>query len=325
MKTVDFLDELGELALGSRLKRLSERLATDGAQVYKACGHDVQPKWFPLLALLHRQQQASVVDASCLLGLTQPAISQFAKELTKQGLIVSTPSKHDSRRKFLSLSDTGIECVSQMLPMWQAVDLAAKQLCSESGEAFFKALQGLEQALNRRSLMQRTMAILDNPSINPEVEIVAFKPEYAQYFDSVNRQWINEMFTLEDSDRHMLENPQQVIIDQGGAIYFAKHPCFGIIGTCALLNKGNSCFELTKMGVLPQARGLKIGETLLAHVVKQSEAMNVTNLFLLTNSKCEAAIHLYGKFGFVHDAQTMERFGAEYQRCDVAMRLYEKT
>jgi ribosomal protein S18 acetylase RimI-like enzyme len=41
---------------------------------------------------------------------------------------------------------------------------------------------------------------------------------------------------------------------------------------------------------------------------------------LLTNRRCESAIHLYEKVGFEHDADIMSRYGKQYQRADVAMR-----
>ena len=37
---------------------------------------------------------------------------------------------------------------------------------------------------------------------------------------------------------------------------------------------------------------------------------------LLSNAKCAAAVHLYEKAGFRHDAEIMAR----YERCNVAMR-----
>jgi ribosomal protein S18 acetylase RimI-like enzyme len=40
----------------------------------------------------------------------------------------------------------------------------------------------------------------------------------------------------------------------------------------------------------------------------------------LTNTRCAAAIHLYEKNGFRHDAGIMARYGARHERCDVAMR-----
>lgn len=36
---------------------------------------------------------------------------------------------------------------------------------------------------------------------------------------------------------------------------------------CALLKRGEGAYELTKMGVLSSARGLKVGEIFLQHVI----------------------------------------------------------
>lgn len=152
------------------------------------------------------------------------------------------------------------------------------------------------------------------------LHIVDFKPQLAVKFEQINRQWIESMFTLEQVDIDVLQNPYDRIIQPGGRIWFAQHPSFGVVGTCALLNKGDGAFELTKMGVLQTVRGLKVGERLLQHVIFQAKDMGVKKLFLLTNAKCEAAIHLYLKNGFEHNKQIMEEYGQCYQRCDVAMR-----
>jgi GNAT superfamily N-acetyltransferase len=141
------------------------------------------------------------------------------------------------------------------------------------------------------------------------IDILAFSDELAPHFESINAQWINAMFILEDIDKQVLQQPRQHIIDKGGKI-----------GACALLNKGEGNFELTKMGVLDSARGLKVGELLLQFVIKEALKMPVNCLFLLTNAKCEAAIHLYEKNGFVHDRDIMQTYGQSYERCNVAMR-----
>lgn len=321
--TNDFLDELAELALGSRLKRLSERLIADAAQVYKYCGHDVQPKWFTLLALLDKKNQVSIVDAAQFLGLTQPAISQFAKELIAKGLVITTLSDTDSRKKYLSLTEQGKAIVCAMQPMWQAVDSAAKQLCNEAGEGFLELIQKFEKSLSQQSLLQRSIALLEHSKGDNDVECIDFSPELAIDFKSINSEWINEMFELEASDLEALNYPQKNIIDKGGKIYFAKHAQLGIVGACALLRKEDNSYELTKMGVIKKARGLKIGETLLEHVINQANKMAVTKLFLLTNHNCEAAIHLYEKYGFRHDINIMKMYASKYKRCDVAMRYFK--
>ena len=54
--------------------------------------------------------------------------------------------------------------------------------------------------------------------------------------------------------------------------------------------------------------------------IARAEALGAQTLFLLSNRRSEAAIHLYEKAGFRHDAEIMARYGPEFSRCDVAMR-----
>jgi ribosomal protein S18 acetylase RimI-like enzyme len=128
------------------------------------------------------------------------------------------------------------------------------------------------------------------------------------------------MYRLEQTDRDVLENPRERIIDPGGDILFVEAEGLGVVGTCALQRTGPGRFELTKMGVLASARGRKAGEFLLRATIARAADMGAETLYLLSNRKSEAAIHLYEKLGFVHDADIMGDFGARYARCDVAMR-----
>lgn len=155
--TNDYLDELGELALGSRLKRLSEKMMADAASVYRHFDIDVQPKWFTLLALLHEKGPVSVVQASEYLGLTQPAISQFCRQLSGAEYISVEAAKTDSRVRLMSLTTKGHKQIARMLPMWVAVDKAAKELCTEFENDFYQSLRKFELALAKRTLKQRTI------------------------------------------------------------------------------------------------------------------------------------------------------------------------
>jgi GNAT superfamily N-acetyltransferase len=74
------------------------------------------------------------------------------------------------------------------------------------------------------------------------------------------------------------------------------------------------------MGVRKLARGLKAGEFLLNAAIEKAHTLGADPLYLLTNSRCVAAIHLYEKLGFRHDGGIMADYGARYARCDVAMR-----
>jgi GNAT superfamily N-acetyltransferase len=151
------------------------------------------------------------------------------------------------------------------------------------------------------------------------LRLVEYTPDLAPLFHDINAAWIEAMFALEPHDREVLTDPETHILATGGTILFVEAAGRGIVGTCALMPNVAGGVELTKMGVLESARGLKAGAFLLSAAIDRAAAMPVDELYLLTNQKCAAAIHLYEKAGFVHDADIMARFGGDYARCDVAM------
>ena len=153
-----------------------------------------------------------------------------------------------------------------------------------------------------------------------KVEIVPFRAELAHHFQSINEQWINAMFSMEPLDRAILEDPQGYIVDPGGQVWFAVVDGLGVVGTCALLRHEGNALELTKMGVLESARGLKVGEKLLKRVIDEAVRCRPDLLFLLTNRICAPAIHLYEKNGFVHCPKVKARYANEYERSNVYMR-----
>jgi ribosomal protein S18 acetylase RimI-like enzyme len=70
-----------------------------------------------------------------------------------------------------------------------------------------------------------------------------------------------------------------------------------ILGTVSVVLKGESLY-LRGMAVLPEARGQRIGELLLAHVEKFAASRGVERLFLSTTPFLDRAIRLYEHFGF---------------------------
>lgn len=150
--------------------------------------------------------------------------------------------------------------------------------------------------------------------------IRGFSDALAPQFYAINAAWIEAMFTMEAVDRDVLENPRARLIDTGGDILFVEAADLGVIGTAALRNAGGGNFELTKMGVTEAARGGRAGDFLLRATIARAHELGAETLYLLTNKRCEAAVHLYEKHGFVHDTEIMRRFGGHYARCDVAMR-----
>jgi ribosomal protein S18 acetylase RimI-like enzyme len=150
------------------------------------------------------------------------------------------------------------------------------------------------------------------------LSLVEYTPALAPHFRDINAAWIEDMYVMEDHDRELLDDPDTHIVAPGGVILFAALDG-RIVGTGALMPAGGNALELTKMGVLAEARGHGAGDVLMRALVERARAMAPACFYLLTNRKSAAAIHLYERHGFVHDADIMARFGASYDRCDVAM------
>lgn len=151
-----------------------------------------------------------------------------------------------------------------------------------------------------------------------------FSDDLAPHFREINEQWITAMYRVEPADREVLDDPRGRIVDCGGAILFVEAVGLGIVGTAALRAAGQGAagqgaFELTKMGVLESARGRGVGAFLLVAMIARARAMGADPLYLLSNTQSAAAIHLYERMGFAHDAGIMRAYGARYDRCDVAM------
>ncbi|QNA85035.1 GNAT family N-acetyltransferase [Sphingomonas sp. So64.6b] len=312
----DVLKEMGYLFLGSRLKRLAERMQADVASIAERAGLAIQPSQYPILVALDRFGTLTVGALAEKLGLSQPAITRNLARLVELGLIETIATPGDQRRRSLSLTEAGHEAMARSKrDVWPYIDAAVLELCDGLDGPLLGQIATIEDALERQSLERRA---LDGPASG--LMIREYSDELARDFHDINAEWIASMFRIEQTDRDVLENPRVRIIDPGGVILFAEAKGLGVVGTCALQKTGERQFELTKMGVLESARGRKAGEYLLDAMLRRARQMEVETLYLLTSSKCAAAIHLYEKHGFAHDAEIMRDFGARYERCDVAMR-----
>jgi len=310
----DILRDLGPVFLGSRLKRLAERMQAGAARILGEAGLELQPAQAPLLAALDHGPLTvgQLVEA---VGSSQPGVTRAAGQLVRLGLIRSARGE-DQRQRTLSLTPAGAAAMARIrLLVWPRVGPAVEEMLAGLSGSLLDQIEGLEAALAARPLDARAAALPEAP-----LTILDFTEELAGAFHDINEEWITTMFRLEPADRETIEHPREHIVDPGGAILFVAAPGLGVIGTCALRKQADGVFELTKMAVLEAARGLKAGEFLLAATIARAQALGAETLYLLTNRDCAAAIHLYEKHGFHHDTEIMTRYGARYARCNVAMR-----
>lgn len=148
------------------------------------------------------------------------------------------------------------------------------------------------------------------------VSIIDFCPAHAEAFGKLNYAWISKYFKVEDIDKKILDDPQEQIVNKGGVILIAEYRG-EVVGTCALLNKGERTFELAKMAVIPKVQGHQIGYKLGQEAIRRAKNLGARLLFLETNSSLKPALSLYAKLGF----QKMCEQKSPYSRCDVQMEL----
>jgi ribosomal protein S18 acetylase RimI-like enzyme len=152
------------------------------------------------------------------------------------------------------------------------------------------------------------------------MKIINFHPAYKKAFYDLNIEWLETYFYVEDFDREVLSNPDKYILTPGGHIFFAIENDI-VVGAVALLKKQDDLFELTKMAVLPNQRGKKIGQQLMQHCIDVAKK-NKFDLFLYSNTLLKNAIYIYRKYGFT---EVPVETDSPYKRSNIKMVLLLKS
>ena len=151
-----------------------------------------------------------------------------------------------------------------------------------------------------------------------DIEITRYEPCYQEVFKSLNEEWINQYFKMEETDCAALNNPKEFILDKGGEIFVALYNNEPV-GVCALLKMDyeHYDYELSKLAVSPKVQGKGIGLLLGQAVINKAKELEGRNLYLESNTVLEPAIHLYEKLGF----KRIYGHNTSYQRCNIQMEL----
>ncbi|MDN3546867.1 bifunctional helix-turn-helix transcriptional regulator/GNAT family N-acetyltransferase [Mucilaginibacter aquaedulcis] len=310
---MNIIDQLEELAIGARLKRLYDYFAKDVVMIYKDEQLNFEPKYFTLYYLISRQGEAGVTEIAEELSLTHPGVIHLAKELEALGFIESVKSSKDSRRRMLRLSAKGKESLPKFERVWAKIVALNKELFNNQKNNLLNAVMETEAQLNEKPYYQRFQEMF-NPQGNSPVKVITYQPQYARYFKNLNIEWINTYFTVEEHDLEQLNHPEEHILADGGEILFAQIND-DIAGTCALVKTGPAEYELAKMAVSPKYQGRKIGNLLMEAAIAKAKELGGTRLWLGSSHKLVPALSLYRKYGFKEF--TVE--STPYQRASIHM------
>ena len=152
----DIVEQLGHLALGTRLKRLGERMQAETSRYLDARGLPVPASQFPLLAALDRPGGLTVGELAEAVGVSQPGITRSVARLADQGLITVTHGSADRRRRSVRLTAAGEAVVARArADVWPSIEAAVVEACDGIEGTLLAQLAELEARLDRAPLDRR--------------------------------------------------------------------------------------------------------------------------------------------------------------------------
>ncbi len=313
---MSFFDQVGPMALGTRVRFLADKIGADAAEIYRAYGNELHPKWFPVFYVLSKQENNSVTAMAEQIGHSHASVSKIVGEMSKAGLLIEKTDTQDRRRTKVSLSKKGREISKRIQEQYDDVSAAIEDISKEATHDLWVAIEEWERLLGRKSLRDRVLQKKkQRESMNVKIE--PYQPKYKNAFYKLNEEWIKTYFKMEKPDRDALDNPKGYILDKGGFIFVAtidKEP----VGVCALIKRDDlQCYELAKMAVSPKAQGKNIGFLLGQAVIEKAASLKASRVFLESNTILTPAIRLYEKLGF----KKVEGPPTPYERCNIQMEL----
>lgn len=308
---MDSLRGLGNIGIGSRLKRVSEYMMKETQLVYDDIGIDFDPYLFPTFKIISQKNGVTNSELKKSLRISQPAITQITNKLSKKGLINLKSDVIDKRKNIIELSKKGIALIPRLKPVWEAIEKTINKITQHQSNSLIEHLNNLEDQFSEKDF---SIAILENMETTT-VEIFEYENHYKQYFYDLNIEWLESFFYVEDYDKEVLGKPEKYIIEKGGFIFFAKYKDH-IVGTVALMPISDKAFELTKMAVSPKFRGLKIGQKLMQKCLSFAKEQQLEKVILYSNKILENAIYIYRKYGFI---EIPVEENSPYKRSDIKM------
>lgn len=315
---MDFFDKTGKMAIGSRLRMLTDRVTADAAEIYQLYGVDIRPKWFPVLFALSSGEAKTITGIAREIGQTHPSVSTIVKEMISGRLVRETADKADKRRTVIALSARGRAACAKLAEAGEDVAVAVEEISGATRHDLWRAIGEWEEQLSAKSLLERVKDARKARE-SREVRIVEYEPCYQPVFRKLNEQWITQHWQLEPHDIECLDHPQESIIDRGGHIFVALYRSEPV-GVCALCKMDDPVYEyeLAKLAVNPDIHGKGIGYLLCKAVVDKAKSLGARNIFLESNTLLKPAIHIYRKLGF----RELAEYHPAYARGDIQMELF---
>lgn len=152
----DVIGSLGHLTLGSRLRRIGERLQADTQRIIDEAGLAFPVSQFPILAAIDRLGPLPVGDLALALRVSQPGVTRAAALLVRGGYLKAKRVRGDQRVRRLELTAKGAALIGHARrTLWPRIEAAVAGLCAGLSGPLLDQLAGIEAGLDAEPLPAR--------------------------------------------------------------------------------------------------------------------------------------------------------------------------
>ena len=298
---MDLISDLGALALGSRLKRLSDKMMKSVSEIYKSSGIDFESKWFPMFYLLSKEGAKSIMEIAEILHVSHPGVIQIAKEMEKAGWIVSEKSEFDARKRHLKLTEKARQNMPLLEEMWVSFRENNEKIIRSSQQNILLVLEELEKHLDNNDFKKMYYETFEEQK-EKQLEIKIFDAQYQQQMEDMVLSIQNGEFNLGLTAQRQpdLHNLKAFYNDKGNWLWIAINKKDEVVGSIGLERLNDEQAVLRKMFINKDYRGKPFGLATKLFQILSEEARNqhFKEILLDTPLVTHAAHRFYERNGF---------------------------
>jgi DNA-binding MarR family transcriptional regulator len=156
----DVVRRLGYLALGTRLKRLGERMQADTQRILDEHGLAIPTAQLPFLAAIDLLGASTIGDLADAVGVSQPGATRALAQLADGDFVAITTASDDQRRKLVALAPRGAHLVAvAKREVWPLIETAVRELCKAASGPLLDQLAAIEDGLAAQPLDRRAATV----------------------------------------------------------------------------------------------------------------------------------------------------------------------
>ena len=157
----DVVRSFGFLTLGTRMRRIGEKLQADTQRIMDELGAPLQASQYPFLAAIDRLGPLTLGELAEAVGITQPGATRTVAQLVELGMLEAKQTPDDQRRRIISLSSEGKRLVaSAKRDVWPRIRAAVADLCGDLDGPLLDQLAAIEDGLAAVPLDRRIVKVM---------------------------------------------------------------------------------------------------------------------------------------------------------------------